>query len=111
MAKMIELSNHDEIRAHQRAKRLQIAEAFEKAQGRTARLITKAEFDEEYPSDTYERYSLQALNKFREDLHKAEGVDDPDLAFKTATANLKSFVVQDGEGKAIAFVRKKEKGE
>lgn len=108
---IIQLSNHDDIRGHQRAKRLQIAEAFNKAEGKEARLITKAEFEEQYPAEKYERYSLQALNKFRQDISKAEDVEDKDAAFKGATSDLKSFVVQDGDSKAIVFVRKKEAGE
>lgn len=109
----IELSNAEDIKQYQKAKKAQIWETFNKAgeNPREATLITKAELDEQYPDESFERYSIGSLSKFRQDLVKAEGVQDKDAAFKEATKGLLPFVVQDGQKKAIVFVRKKEEGE
>lgn len=109
----IELSNSDDIRAYQKAKKSQIWDSFNKASddSRAAVLITKAELDEQFPSETHERYSLVSINSFREDIMKAEGIEDKEGAFKEASKGLKSFIVTENGKKAILFVRKKEKGE
>lgn len=99
----------DEIKTYQKAKRDQILKAFGNVEDNSsARLITKAEFEEEYPSDTHEIYSLSALDRFRKELSKAEGSDS---LFVEATKGLKSLVIENEGKRAIVFVRKKEKGE
>lgn len=110
MSRVIQLSNHDEIRDHQRSQRAKIVAAYNQddQSDKAAKLITKAEFDEQFPGDKWERYSLQSVNKFREDICKAEGIEDPDDAFKKATSDLKPYVITDGDSKAIVFVRQKE---
>lgn len=108
MSRVIQLSNHDEIIDHQRSQRAKIAAAYNQDDDRIAKLITKAEFDEQFPGDRWERYSLQSVNKFREDICKVEGIEDPDDAFKKATSDFKPYVITDGDSKAIVFVRQKE---
>lgn len=103
----IETESAQEIKNHQKAKKDQILKSFG-VSPKEARLITKAELDEQYPKETYERYSLSTIHKFRTDLMKAEGGSDE--LFKEATRGLESFVME-GDKKAIVFVRKKEGGE
>lgn len=107
MRKIISQSEQG-IRDHQAKKRAQIASSYDQAEENRAKLITKAEFEEQFPTTSHEVYSIQALDKFRKDLMKAEGSEE---LFKEATRGLKSFVVQNEDKKAIVFVRKKEKGE
>lgn len=108
----IELSNQEDIQAHQRQKKAQIFDAFNKTveSNREARLITKAEMEEDYPLDQFEYYPLSAIHKFRQEILKADDVEDKDGAFKEATAGLQSFVVQNGKEQSIVFVRRKEAG-
>ena len=109
MSKRIELSNQTEINAHQKEQRAKVVAMYKNVEAeKVANLITKAEFDEHYPTETWERYSLQAVHKFREDIEKAEGIEDKEDSFKKATADLKPFVITEGDNKAIVFVRKKE---
>lgn len=110
---MIHFANQHEIDAHNKSQRAKIYDSYVQSGGRdTATAITKAELDEQYPADQWERYTLQALHQFRSDLMKAEGVDDKDGAFKEATKDLKSFVVHHDGKKNIVFVgRKEEAGE
>lgn len=113
MHQIIQLSNHEDIQSHQKAQRAKIVDAYNRSvdSEKTALLITKGEFDEQYPADKFERYSLQSVTKFREDINKADDIEDKDDAFRKATADLKHFVVTEGERKAIVFVRQKESGE
>jgi formylmethanofuran dehydrogenase subunit E len=106
----IELSNQDDIIAYQQLKKAQISDAFNKSttNENEARVITKAEMETEFPPAQYEYYPLAAVHKFRQELMKAEGVEDKDGAFRDATAGLQSFVVQNEGKKTIVFVRKKE---
>lgn len=108
-------SNLDNIKEFQRTQKLRlVGQYIQKAEdeaNKGAKLITKAEFDEQFPEKTYERYSLQSITKFREELTKAEDITDPEDAFVKATKDLKHFVVQSEGNKAILFVRKKESGE
>lgn len=109
---MIELNNGKDIKDYHARKRAQIAESFKQVEDAgAAKLITKAEFDELYPAENFERYSVHSLNSFRESISKAEGIENPDEAFKQATKDLKGMVVTDSGKKAIVFVRKKESGE
>jgi hypothetical protein len=96
------------IRDYQGKKRAQIANSYGHTDDNSAKLITKAELEEQFPTTSHEVYSIQALDKFRKDLMKAEGSEE---LFKEATRGLKSFVIQNEDKKAIVFVRKKEKGE
>lgn len=96
------------VKDFQSKRRAQIASNYSQGEDNSAKLITKAEFAEQFPTDSYEIYSLPALHKFRKDLMKAEGSDE---LFKEATKGLKSFVIQNEDKKVAVFVRKKEKGE
>lgn len=104
----IESTTADDIKDYQKAKKEQIVKAFGMAEDKNAKLITKAEFEEQFPKEGHEIYSLSSLDKFRKELSKAEGSD---ALFKEATKGLKSFVVEGDGKKAIVFVRKKEAGE
>lgn len=98
----------NDIKDYQKAKKEQILKAFGTVEDKSAKLITKAEFEEQFPKEGHEIYSLSSLDKFRKELSKA---DDSDGLFQEATKGLKSFVVEGDGKKAIVFVRKKEKGE
>ncbi len=110
---MIQLSNQGDIDENKRSQKLRILDSFKQAapNPKTAIAITKAEFDEKYPEVQWERYTLGAIHKFRQDIQKAEGIDDKDEAFKKATSDLKSFIVHGDGKKVIVFLRKKESGE
>jgi hypothetical protein len=103
----------NDIKEYQKNQRAQIYDSFKNAgdDARSALLITKSEFEVKFPTDQYERYSLSAVHKFREDISKSEEVTDKDAAFKDATKDLKSYVVTNEGKKAIVFVRKKIAGE
>jgi len=105
--------DNSEIREFQKAQKDRILGMYNNTveDPKAAKLITKAEFDEQFPADKFEAYSVQSLTKFREDISKAEGIDDKDLAFKKATSDLKHFVVSNEGKQTIVFVREKEKGE
>lgn len=101
------------IKAAQKEQRQRIWDNFahETPKEGGAELITKALIDEQYPESEWERYSLPSLNKFREELTKAEGVSDPNVAFVEATKDLKHLLLADGGKQVPVFVRKKVKGE
>lgn len=97
------------IEDHKKGKMSQIYGSFKKAT--VAKPITKAEFDAEYPSDKFEYYTAANLDKFRQDIIKAEEIVDKDDAFKKATEDLKPHVVHADGQKVILFTREKQKGE
>lgn len=101
------------IREHQRAKKAQIYNSFKQAvdPSKLAQPISKAEFEEQFPVEKFELYTLTAVDQFRQEILKAEDVTDKDGAFQKATEDLKPFIVH-GEGKrVIMFTREKQKGE
>ena len=51
------------------------------------------------------------MDQFRQDIMKAEDIEDKDGAFKKATEDLTPFIVHSEGKKAIIFTRKKQKGE
>ncbi len=108
---MIQLPNYEEREEFKKAQRSKILAAFKRETEGSAHLITKAEFIEKFPTEKYEIYTLKAVDNFRQEIIKAEGVEDKELAFKKATEGLKHFVVTEGDNKNIVFVREKEKGE
>lgn len=112
---MIQLSNHSDHEDYKKAQRDKILSVFKKEVEKSAFLIKAEEFEQKFPLDKFDIYTLPQVAKYRDDLSKAEGVDDPDGLFKATTSNLKHFVVErevDGKTeRAITFVREKEKGE
>ena len=108
---MIQLPNYEEREQFNKAQRAKILSAFKKEAEGSAHLISKAEFVEKFPADKFEIYTLKSIDNFRQEIVKAQDVEDKDLAFKQATAGLKHFVVTEGDNKNIVFVREKEKGE
>lgn len=105
------LSNQAEIDNHNKSQRAKVLQSYTVAkEEKIAVPISKAEFEEQYPESTFERYSIEAIHCFRKELIKAQP-DTADSVFVEATANLKPFILNDA-GKQIAiFVREKEKGE
>ena len=110
---MIRLSSQDDIESARRAQKVRILDSFHQAtpNPKTALAITKAEFDEKYPEAEWERYSLANLHKFRQDIQKAEDIENKDEIFKSMTADLRPFIVHNEGKKVIVFTRKKEAGE
>lgn len=110
---MIHLSNQGDIDSHKKDQKVRILDSFKQAapNPKLALAITKAELDEKYPESAWERYTLQSLHRFRQDIQKAEDVEDKEDAFKKATADLKPFIVHGDGKKVITFLRKKEAGE
>lgn len=108
---MSEVHRIQEIREYQNKRNAQIYNSFVNTgeDSRLPELISKADFQANYPLEQYEVYSLASIQKFREELMKAEGYTDE--AFVEATKGLKSFVVQHEGKKVITFARKKEVGE
>lgn len=97
----------EDIKEFQGKKRAQIYEAFNKSEGdEFATPITKAEFEEQF-GEQFEKYSLQSVHKFRQEIMKSE-IADKDGAFKDAVVGLKPYVVHNQGKKAIVFVRKRE---
>lgn len=107
---MIQLSNQEEREAHFKSQKAKIAQAYSK-NTKTATVLTKAEFEEQFPAEKFEIFTLGAVDKFRNDLNKAEDIEDKEGAFKNATSDLKAFVVHSSGKESIMFVRDKVKGE
>jgi hypothetical protein len=103
----------DKIEQARKEQKARIYSAFKEATQpkQTATLITKAEFEEQYPETQFERYSLKSVSAFRDEINKSETVENKDEAFKAATKDLKHFMVQSGGKHVIMFVRKKQAGE
>lgn len=111
---MILHDNHKGITDFKKAQRERILGVFGQplqADNKFARAITKAEFEQEFPADKFEIYSLAKVHAFREQILKSEGVDDKDAFFKAQTEDLKALVIHNGDNKTPVFVRAKEKGE
>lgn len=103
----------NEIRKDQEDRKAQILSAFKNVENdpKVATVISKADFESQYPEAQFERYSLKSLTKFREELNKSEDVDNKDAAFIEATKDFKHLLVVHSGAKAPMFVRKKVSGE
>lgn len=103
----------NEIKKDQADRKAQILSAFKNVENdpRAATVITKADFEDQYPEAKFERYSLSSLTKFREELNKSEDVDNKDAAFVEATKDFKHFLVVHNGVRAAMFVREKVSGE
>lgn len=71
--------------------------------------MTVSEFDAAYPSDQYEKFSFEAINRYKEDLKKANENDlvKAETQISQAESSLTPVVVQKGVEKKIVYVRKK----
>lgn len=99
---MIHLGNQENIDQVRGDKKKQIAESF-KQEDNVVKAISVAEFEAEYPAETHERYSLEAVKKFTEDFKKSEDANEEMLADNLK--GLKKVVVSDGTMIADVFVR------
>ena len=71
---MKDFPKFQEIQQFQSGRKSQIVDSFVVPEDKgAAQIISKGDFEEAYPLDKFEVYSIQALTKFREDLMKAEG--------------------------------------
>lgn len=106
----IQLSNHDDIKAHQANLRKLVRDSYGDATvAPEATLLTKAEFDElGFKPETHEIFKLEGLHKLRQDLLKADATTSEE-AFKKAVAGLKPYVVESDGRKKIVYVREKAK--
>lgn len=71
-------------------------------------LISKADFEKEFPVEKFEHYSLEKIHQFRTELMKSDSYSD--AAFASATEGLRPFVVQNEGKQALRFVRAKSVG-
>lgn len=102
------LENIEKNRSERKA---QILSSFKNVENKSATIITKSDFDQQFPTSQYEVYSVASLTKFRETLNKSEDVENKDAAFIEATKDLKHFLVVSAGSKIPTFVRKKVSGE
>jgi len=98
-----------EIVEYQKQKKAQIYNTYKEASSNkpVAQAIVKAEFDEKYPADKFEYYTLSGIDKFRNELMKAEDIEDKDGAFVKACEGLMPYIVYNEGKKVITFVRAK----
>lgn len=101
----------EKIQQHKSEQKARIYKSFAESDedSKNAKLITKADFESNFPLEQYEVYSLGSIQKFRDDLQKSENYSDE--MFKAATKGLEHFIVQHEGNKVIMFTRKKEVGE
>lgn len=101
----------NDVKEFQKAQKERIFNSFKESETEEfVKAISKKDFQENYPAEKFEHYTIESLNTFRQELVKAEG-DSSDLSFKAATKDLKGFVVHNEGSKHIVFVRQKEVGE
>lgn len=104
--RLIELSNHADIKAHQATIRKQIRESYNTDSSGEATLITKAEFTEQFGPETHEIFGLKSLHKFRQELVKADA-GTAEEEFKKACTGLKGYVVEGDNQRNVVYVREK----
>lgn len=98
----------EKIKSFQDSQKAKIVNSYEGDKsnpGKDIQVLTKAEFEEKFPADKFEFYSLLSIHRFRTDLMKSESYTD--AAFSEAAEGLKPYLVH-GEGrKQLMFVREK----
>jgi hypothetical protein len=104
---MIHLSTQGDIDNFKKAQKERILSAFNHEEDKSAKLVTKEEFEKACPTDQFEIYTLKKIDQFRNDLKKAEDVSDPDAVFKAACADLKPWLVVHEGKRDVVFTRKK----
>jgi hypothetical protein len=102
---MIKLGNQENIDQVRGDMRKQITNNYTNTEETVA--ITKGEFDESYPSETFEHYSSASLKKFVDDFKKSEEAENEDV-LATNLKGLTRVTVSDGELIAEVYVREKE---
>jgi hypothetical protein len=97
----------DQIKTFQDSQKAKIFNSYEKdsASRKDVDIISKADFEEKFPADKFELYSLLAIHKFRTDLMKSENYTD--AAFSEAAEGLVPYRVQQEGKQILMFVRAK----
>lgn len=105
---MIHLGTEENIENFKKSQKSRILAVYGvKPNENTAEALVKAEFDEKYPVDKYEIYSIQSLDKFRQDITKSETIEDKDAFFKSAVQDLKPILVYNNGKRELLCVKKK----
>lgn len=99
---MIHLGNQENIDKVREDQKQKIAGSFVQ-EDNVVKAISQSEFEESYPADKYERYSLEAVKRFKEDFMKSEDANEEALA--ESFKGLEKVVVSDGTLIADVFVR------
>jgi hypothetical protein len=71
--------------------------------------MTMAEFEAAYPTEKWERFSFNAMEKFKADFKKANETDlvKAESELESLDSKLTTVVVQEGHLKKLVFVRQK----
>ena len=98
---MIQLGNQKEINEIRKGIKDNIVGGYTNKE--IAKALSAEEFDNNYPSDRYERYSEDAIAKFKEDFEKAE--DGTEDLLKENLKDLKAIPVFEENQLYNIFVR------
>ncbi len=110
---MFQFHNNEAIKGHRENMQAKMLGSFKSEDKLTKASLMKgltlAEFDASFPDAQFEKYSQAAIEKFRDDLRKANENDlqKAEGAIDSAEAGLQVVVVQQGEAKKLVYVRKK----
>lgn len=103
---MIQLSNRDELMIHKAQRSARMAEMY-KGEQESAKTISKSEFEENYPRDRYEIFTLDSLHSFRQKLNETDSTN-ADEFFKAECRGLQQFIVYGEHGPKLIFIRERE---
>ena len=108
---MIDFSASEHVVAHKIAQSNRVSGMYINAPQKGIEPIIKSEFTERFPSDKFDFYTVDSLDKLRNDLNatleKGADAKSADETFVELTKDLKAYLVH-GDGKrALYFVGKK----
>lgn len=110
---MFDFPNDQLIKSHREQQQFRLLGSFKSEdknfQASLIKGLSVAEFDATYPDATFEKFSFEAVEKYKADLRKANESDlvKADTEIQQEIASLQQVVVQQGELKKIVLVRKK----
>ncbi len=110
---MFQFHNNEAIKGHRESMQSRMLGSFKSEDPNTEASLMKGlsmeEFEAAFPSEQYEKFSFEAIDKFKSDLQKANENDlqKAEVEIKSTLDELSTVVVQQGEVKKLVLVRKK----
>lgn len=110
---MFEFHNNNIIKSHRETMQAKMLGSFKSDDKNYKASLIKGmnieEFEAAYPSDVYEKFSFEAIERFKDDVKKANETDlvKAEGIIAQEDTRLSPVIVQRGPEKKIIFVRKK----
>lgn len=103
---MFDLGNNEGVQGYQDRIKRQILGSYKGTEAALIKGISIEQFEAKYPTDKFERYSYEGLNKAKDELSKAENFNGESFN-KHISTELEAVVIQHQDQKKLMYVKEK----